>query len=246
VPVLADAKIGAAALTAAFASREPMSGWGESDAEARLSAWRPEDEIDLRTDPRGLDPRAVMLELDRVLPKRRLLVASGGHCQAWPCMYMSVPDPRSFVHPLEFGSVGCGLGAALGAAVARPDRLTVCVTGDGDLLMSLADIDTAVRFGVRLVIVVLNDSAFGGEVHALSDLGLDPTIATFRNPSFASIADAVGGRGVTIETLDDIAALASSLDELDGLLVADCRIDPNVRAEYDRRNQARVLRRAPA
>ena len=64
-------------------------------------------------------------------------------------MYLAVPDERAFVFPNAFQSVGLGLGAAIGAAIGRPDRLCVAALGDGGTMMALAELETAVRLRAR-------------------------------------------------------------------------------------------------
>jgi len=242
-PLCADARVAATALLEGLRrGPRPGFGWRDPALRRRLDAWDPVAELDPADPGSGLDPRRVVLAIEHVLPRDRVLVAAGGHCQGWPAMYMSVPDARSLVSPFEFGAVGGGLGAAVGAAVARPDVLTVCVLGDGDLLMGLADLDSALRFGTRLLVIVLNDGAYGSEVNAMRDLGIDPSLARYVTPDFAALARACGGDGMTIGRLEDVNELGRRASALDGLLVADCRISGEVRAEWDQRLQVRTLR----
>jgi acetolactate synthase I/II/III large subunit len=72
----------------------------------------------------------------------------------------------------DFAAIGQSLPIALGACFARPGRRVFLVTGDGDLMMGLSEFDTAVRYGLALTIVVLNDRAFGQQRHNLARRGL--------------------------------------------------------------------------
>jgi len=215
-------------------------GYRGAAVRQRLASWRAEEEFEDESAEGALDPRTLTIALDSVLPRERTLVAAGGHCQGWPCMYLSVPHPSNFVHPLNFGSVGCGLGAALGAAVARPDLPTVAVLGDGDLMMGLADLDTAVRHRLRLILVVLNDGGFGSEIHSLREWGLRENEARYDNPDFVALARAVGGDGIVVRSLADLAEVGQRAAALDGLLVLDCRITTAVRADWDANLQLRT------
>ena len=73
------------------------------------------------------------------------MVVDSGAFMGYPSMYLRVPDAQGFVFPQAFQCVGLALGNAIGAAVARPDRLTVCAVGDGGLLMALPDLETLGR-----------------------------------------------------------------------------------------------------
>jgi thiamine pyrophosphate-dependent acetolactate synthase large subunit-like protein len=113
----------------------------------------------------------------------------------------------------SFQSVGLGLGGAIGAAVARPDRLTVAALGDGGALMSLADLETVARLGLRMVLIIYNDAAYGAEVHHFGPHGAPLDIVRFPDTDFAGLARAVGLNAVTVRSRDDLQAVESWLCE---------------------------------
>ena len=76
-----------------------------------------------------------------------------------------MPDADGFCFTQAYQSIGLGLASAIGAAIARPDRLTVAALGDGGALMGVSELETAVRLGLPMVIVVYDDDAYGAEVH---------------------------------------------------------------------------------
>jgi thiamine pyrophosphate-dependent acetolactate synthase large subunit-like protein len=141
--------------------------------------------------------------------------------------------PGSVVLPLDYGAIGSATAMAVGVALARPSRLTVLGVGDGGLMMTLGDLDTAVRAGVALLVLVLNDRAYGAEVQILRVKGHDGEIACFPDRSFADIASSLGAEGMTIRELSDVTRLGERLRApLDGVLVVDCAITRSVRAEF--------------
>src|SRR3954454_4288027 len=103
-------------------------------AEIAAGAWR-----DVLYEPSRdwLDPRDLSIAIDDMLPAERTVVVDSGAFMGYPSMYLRVPDAHGFVFPQAFQCVGLGLGNAIGAALARPDRLTVAALGDGGLLMAL-------------------------------------------------------------------------------------------------------------
>ena len=94
-----------------------------------------------------IDPRTLSIGLDDLLPAERTVVVDSGNFMGYPSMFLSVPDAAGFCFTQAYQSIGLGLGSALGAAVARPDRLTVAALGDGGFLMSAAELATAATAG---------------------------------------------------------------------------------------------------
>jgi thiamine pyrophosphate-dependent acetolactate synthase large subunit-like protein len=124
-------------------------------------------------------------------------------------------------------------GTALGFAKARPDQTTVLVIGDGGLLMTLGELETAVREDVPLVVVVMNDCAYGAEMHYLRLENMPVAQAMFPDVDYAPVAEAFGFRTATIRTLEqlrDAAPLLRSRDE--GPVLLDCKINAAICGPY--------------
>jgi thiamine pyrophosphate-dependent acetolactate synthase large subunit-like protein len=181
---------------------------------------------------RTIDPRTLMLKLDRMLPRDRTVVIDSGHCMGWPIIYLSAPDAAGFVFSNDYMAVGLGLGTAFGAAIAQPDRLTVCTPGDGGLMMSLGELETFVRYKIPALFIVLNDASYGAEVHLLKNVGLPGHGAFFRDNDFAAIALAMGAQGITVRDVRDLEGLETWLDERRGPMVVDCKLDAQIRGAW--------------
>lgn len=221
----------ALAVASALADRLPK-GDGYRSAEIRSEiAAGPVNEVD-ESGPESLDPRVLSRRLDDLVPPDRTLVIDGGHFMGFPSMDIAVPQPSRFVFTLDFGSIGLGLAAAVGAAVASPDRITVVAVGDGGLMMSLGELDTAVRYRLPILVVVYNDGAYGAEMHFLRMMDLPDAESLFETPALDQVARAVGADGMAVRTLDDLAGLPERLETMDGPLVLDCQVSRSVRAEW--------------
>ena len=122
----------------------------------------------------------------------------------WPSMYLRVPDAAGFVFPQAFQCVGLGLGNAIGAALARPDRLTVAALGDGGAMMALPELETLARLRLPVLVVVYDDEAYGAEVHHFRPLGQAVDLAQFPPTDLAALAEAAGCRGLTVRTVADL------------------------------------------
>lgn len=181
-----------------------------------------------------LNPRAVVAALDAILPAERSVVMDGGHFMGWAPMYLSVPDPHAMVLVgSAFQSIGLGFGSAAGVSVARPERITVLVTGDGGGLMGLADFETFLRATRRGVVVVLNDSAYGAELHQYAAKGLHDQAMLMDEVDFAAVGRALGADGSKAWTLADLGQLQEWLEtHHDGVYVLDVAISQKVVAEF--------------
>lgn len=168
--------------------------------------WRDVSYVDDPSTDR-IDPRTLSIALDDLLPAERTVAVDSGNFMGYPSMFLSVPDASGFCLTQAYPSVGLGLSAAIGAALARPDRLTVAALGDGGFLMSVAELTTVVRLGLPLVIVVYDDAAFGAEARHVGPLD----IARFSEPPIAAIAKGFGCAGVTIRSLADFGPVTTWL-----------------------------------
>ncbi|WP_329091046.1 thiamine pyrophosphate-binding protein [Actinomadura citrea] len=155
-----------------------------------------------------IDPRTLTIALDGMLPRERTVAVDSGNFMGYPAMFLDVPDDDGLVFTQAFQSVGLGLASAIGAAVARPDRLTVAALGDGGALMSVAELETAVRLGLGLLVLVYDDEAYGAEVHHFGPGGHPLDAVTFPPADLAAIGRGFGCAAATVRTADDLAAVA--------------------------------------
>jgi thiamine pyrophosphate-dependent acetolactate synthase large subunit-like protein len=198
----------AEAVTGELARRDWCgTGWRSPALGERIAAegrWRNVSYVEDQV-PGKIDPRTLSVALDDLLPVDRTVVIDSGNFMGYPSMFLSVPDVHGFVFTQAFQSIGLGLASALGAAVARPDRLTVAALGDGGFLMSVAELTTAARLGLPLVIVVYNDAAYGAEVHHFGPDGYPLGTVTFPDADLAAVARGFGCLGVTVREVADLA-----------------------------------------
>lgn len=191
----------------------PATGYRTQQVAARIAQtghWR-NVPYEAAAEPGRIDPRTLSIALDRILPKARTVAIDSGNFMGFPTMFFDVPDAEGFVFTQAFQSVGLGLASAIGAAVARPDRLTVAALGDGGALMGIAELETAVRLGLDLLVLVYNDDAYGAEVHHFGPEGHPLTHVTFPATDIAEIARGFGCEAVTVRESGDLEAVVSWL-----------------------------------
>lgn len=228
--VLGDAKDVAAAMVGGLVDAGFENSTGDTALVERLANAAPRDEFQDRSDDDTVDLRAAMVVLDEELPTQRNVVTDAGRFLLGPWKYLHVDHPMHFVHTTNFASIGLGLSTAIGAAVAQPGQLTVAIVGDGGFMMHLGEFTTAVRNGLPLIVVVLNDGSYGAEYTALKAYGMDPKHSLITWPDLACVADALGGRGVTVRSVGQLAeAVASARTEkLTSPVLLDVKINPSV------------------
>ncbi len=235
VAVVGDAREAALALLeeADRASLRP-SPWRTPELEREIAQgrWRHVPYEDA-SDGTVLDPRTLSIALDEILPPERVVATDSGHFMGFPAMYLQVPDARSFVFTQGFQAVGLGLATAVGASVARPDRLVVAALGDGGALMGLSELETVARLGLRMLVVVYNDAAYGAEVHHFRPEGPAAGLVQFPDVDFAALARAAGLRAATARRVEDLEAVRAWVAEgARGGMVVDAKVTPAVVAEW--------------
>ncbi len=155
-----------------------------------------------------IDPRTLTLGLDELLPAERVLAVDSGNFMGYPSMFLSVPDENGMCFTQAYQSIGLGLATAIGAALAQPNRLPIAALGDGGALMGIAELETVVRLGLPMVVIVYNDAAYGAEVHhfAGGDHPLDTVV--FPDTDVAAIGRGFGCDAVTVRHERDLGAVS--------------------------------------
>jgi acetolactate synthase-1/2/3 large subunit len=235
VSIVADAKLGLDALAGELASRgpaRPRSAWAEQAA-ARVSSWR--DEVvkaALSSRPGALHPAAVLAELRDTMAPADILVADTGYMGAWSGAMFPVIEPgRNYLRAA--GSLGWAFPAAIGAALGAPDHRVVCLSGDGGIGYHLMELETALRCGVRLAVVVLNNRSLAFEYHEQRYLYNDrivPRVNDFLDVDYAAVARAMGAGGIRVSDTADVGPALREAVKADGPVLVDVLIDKEVHA----------------
>ncbi|MBV7486163.1 thiamine pyrophosphate-binding protein [Bordetella sp. BOR01] len=232
VAIVGDAAVVAQQLLQAMPDRpaadKPLHGAEQRQA---LAAFRPEQDFTAAHTAHTVDPRSLAIALDQLLPEDRNLVFDAGNfLGALP--YFGVGGPHALKNTSEFGSIGLGLGTALGWRRGTAAACTVLIIGDGGLLMALGELETMVREDLPLVIVVMNDCAYGAETHFLKNRNMPVAKSLFADVDFAALARTLGIESATIRSLDDLHSLRSMLMAPDGPVLLDCKINGAVAAPF--------------
>jgi acetolactate synthase-1/2/3 large subunit len=172
-----------------------------------------------------LKPHRVIADLRRAMAEDDVLVCDVGAHKLWVARLFQAERPNTCIISNGFASMGIALPGAIVAKLALPDRRVVAVNGDGGFLMNSQELETAVRLGVAITVVVLRDGKYGVIQHHMDTrlgrhFGVD-----FGNPDFVAYAESFGMRGYRIKRAEDLLpALRSSLESSQPSLI-DCPID---------------------
>ena len=181
------------------------------------------DYLDIRP---GLTPRNAIMTLNKHLGENTAVATDVGQHQMWAAQNVNFKKPRRFISSGGLGTMGFGLGAAIGAAAGTGER-SVLVTGDGSFGMCLNELTTAVTYNVPVVILLMNNGVLG-MVRQWQTLFFNKHYSNTildRKTDFVALARAFGADG---EAVDTVAALDKAFEHAfscDGPYVIDCRID---------------------
>lgn len=225
VGVLGDAR----ATVAALADHVTPNPDRVETVRGRIAAAARPADLEFESAPDTVDPRALTAAISELAPSDTVVTVDSGNNTGFPAVFHRVDGDERMLVNGNFGSMGYALPAALGAKVATPDRPVICYTGDGGLLQVLQDIETAVRYGLGIVVVVYNDESYGIIRHRQNlEYGRE-TGSNYEGPDFAMTARGLGAEAVTVRSLDDLGAVETHLaGDPDQPLVVDARTIPEV------------------
>ena len=170
-----------------------------NDADRR--AWEEATVVDAEpwTGP-GVHPGRTIATLRRVLPDEAILTTDAGNFAGWAARGFRFRRPGTFLGPTS-GAMGYGLPAAIAASLVHRDRAVVALVGDGGLAMTMAELETAVRLGTRVIVVCFDNERYGTiRMHQERRPDAEPVGTDLGPVDFAAIARACGARGAKVDT----------------------------------------------
>jgi len=143
-------------------------------------------------------PGVLMEAMNAVLNDSAVVASDVGNCQMWARTFRRIATPESFMQSGVWNAMSYGLPTAIVAKMEFPERDVVALAGDGAFLMTIGDLPTAAEYGANILIVVLNDGAFGQTYMQQTGLYGHTYGTTFQSPNFAEIAKACGAEGIRV------------------------------------------------
>ena len=176
-----------------------------------------------------LRPERLMRELDKRLDANCVVVADASYSSIWVANNLrSRAAGMRFITPRGMAGLGWGFPMALGAHVARPNSTVFCLVGDGGFAHAWAELETAVRMRLKVVLLVLNNGVLGYQKHAENiKFGAHTDACNFVPVDHAAIARAVGARGVRVDRAGDLGAALDEAIAAEVTTLIDVVTDPN-------------------
>jgi len=229
VGIQADAREACVALLDALArdGARPASPAWRQEAEALRSQRHARLAAEARLDATPLKPQRVYAELRRVLPPDTIVALDAGAAPAYGYDRLQFERPRTFLTPLDLGGLGFAFPAALGAKLGRPQAPVLAIHGDGGFLMNAQELETAVRHGINVVTVVMNNNCWGSEkayqkhFYGGRDIGCD-----IGNPRYDQYARLFGAEGYYAEHPDQVGDAVHAALSAGKPAVVEIPIDP--------------------
>jgi thiamine pyrophosphate-dependent acetolactate synthase large subunit-like protein len=168
----------------------------------------------------------VLQIVDAELDQDRTLVLDAGRFFHHAARLVHSRAGGGYVHTVDFGSIGLSLATALGVSVAEPDHPVLVVIGDGGFMLGgVTEFNTAVRHGLNIVVVVINDAAYGAEHIQFRRRAMDPRLSTFDWPDLAQVARALGGAGFSVSSRTELEGALAQLTDVSGPVLIDVHLD---------------------
>lgn len=231
--IRADARVGTEVLAEALAARNvELTGFHTADVADRLSHALDDPQVyEIR--PGLVDPRDAVQVLDEEIPADVGLILGGGQQNHFGIMLAQ--RSRSWILPnLHFACIGQGMPTAIGGIIAK-HKPGFLLEGDAGFLMHLADFETAIRYDIPLLVVVMNDEGMAAEYHSMLTKDVDLSMTKISTPDLGAVAVALGGRGALCRSIDELRAAARRFAAEPGPMIIDLRIDQTVASIPNRR-----------
>jgi acetolactate synthase-1/2/3 large subunit len=215
---------GFAAAAAAMPPVDPAP-WrrAREQARAEYEAWQKPPRV-----AGALQMGEIMTWLEERLPPDAILTNGAGNFATWGHRFHRYRRFGTQLAPIS-GSMGYGVPAAVSAKLRHPDRMVVCLAGDGDFLMSGQELATAVQYDAPMIVIILNNGMYGTiRMHQERHYPGRTMATELKNPDFAALAKAYGAHGETVKRTEEFAAAFERAVAAKKPAVLDLHLDPEV------------------
>ena len=170
-------------------------------------------------------PQRVVADVRSVMARDDIVALDNGIYKIWFARNYIANEPGTILLDNALATMGAGLPSAMMAAMLSPGRRVLAVCGDGGFMMNSQELETAVRLGLNLVVLVLNDAAYGMIRWKQDQLGFPDYGLTFSNPDFVTYAQSYGATGHRVERSADLVSVLNAAFEAGGVHLVDLPVD---------------------
>ncbi|MGO9614169.1 MAG: acetolactate synthase large subunit [Dissulfurispiraceae bacterium] len=178
-----------------------------------------------------MTPREIIWHVRSVLSEDDIIVLDNGIYKLWFSRLYKTYKPNTFLLDNALATMGAGLPAGIAAKMLKPERHVLAVVGDGGFMMNSQELETAVRYNVPIVVLILNDDAFGFIKWKQRSMGFRSFGLDYSNPDFVRYAKSYGAVGIKVKRGDSLSALLRRALMLKRPVLIECPIDYSVNYE---------------
>lgn len=170
-------------------------------------------------------PPYLVCTVRKVMPSEGIISLDNGLYKIWFSRNYQAHQPNSVLLDNSLATMGAGLPAAMAAKIIHPDKKVMAICGDGGFMMNSQELETAVRLKLHIVVLIINDHAYGMIKWKQKDMGFEEFGLDFNNPDFVKYAESYGASGHRIEKTADLGPLIIACLETPGVHVIDVPVD---------------------
>ncbi|MFT5169980.1 MAG: acetolactate synthase-1/2/3 large subunit, partial [Candidatus Omnitrophota bacterium] len=172
-----------------------------------------------------LIPQYVVSEMRKIVPEDGILSLDNGMYKIWFARNYRAYERNTILLDNALATMGAGLPAAIAAKIVEPTKKVVAICGDGGFMMNSQELETAVRLGIDLVVIIINDDAFGMIKWKQAEAGFVNFGMDMQNPDFVKYAQSYGAHGHRVESAEHFPKLFQECLDAKGIHVIDVPVD---------------------
>ena len=177
-------------------------------------------------DPRfPVYPQRIVADIRKIMPNNGIIALDNGVYKIWFARNYPARQPNTVLLDNALATMGAGLPSAMAAKMVYPDRPVMAVCGDGGFMMNSQELETAVRLGLDLIVVILNDNAYGMIKWKQANMGFDNFGLDYHNPDFCKYAESYGAHGHSLQATDDFIPLVEKCMKDGGVHLINVPVD---------------------
>lgn len=170
-------------------------------------------------------PSRLVKDVEEVVAEDGILALDNGMYKIWFARNYKAQDQNSILLDNALATMGAGLPSGIASKMIFPDKKVLVVAGDGGIMMNIAELETACRLGLDLVVLVLNDSGYGMISWKQKAMKMEEFGLKFGNPDFVALAQSFGAKGHRVEKVEDLKNILITAFNDKGVHVIDCPVD---------------------